>query len=99
MSAKAHAAKKRRKEELRARQIAAMKPTVADAYVAERIARVRAHIVATDDALERAREPLDRERLSRALAALSELERNLSGRPAAGVLKPRPAKEPAVTGY
>ena len=38
--------------------------------------------------LLKARDPLDRERLSRSLAQLQELERILAGRPLPGALRP-----------
>lgn len=67
-----------------------------DDYVTERISRVRAHIVDTDLALSKARDPLDRERLSRALGVLQETERKLAGRPEPGSYKPvRPGREKA----
>jgi hypothetical protein len=59
-----------------------------DPYVKDRLSRTRKHIEELDIALEKAREPLDRERLARALAQLCEVERILAGRPLPGSHRP-----------
>lgn len=71
-------------------EITPRQPTVqpTDAYVQSRLTRIRAHIETTDEALAKAKEPIDRERLARALAALQDQERILAGRPLPGSHRP-----------
>ncbi len=71
-------------------------PAIADGYVQSRLERVRKHIEDTDQALSKASDPLDRERLSRALGVLMEAERKLAGRPDPGSFKPVQGRKAAV---
>jgi hypothetical protein len=66
-------------------------PAYQTGYVAGRLTRIRAHIARLDERLAAATEPLDCERLMRALSLASELERVLDGRPLPG--SRRPGKE------
>jgi hypothetical protein len=60
-------------------------------YVVGRLARVRERIDRVDGLLAEAVDPLDLDRLARALSTLAELERVLDGRPLPG--SRRPGKE------
>jgi hypothetical protein len=66
------------------------------AYVAERIANAREQIEKLTGRARKETDPLNLERLARAMAQWSEQERILSGRPLPGSRKPgeaKPAKE------
>ena len=68
-------------------------------YVSKRIVRVRALIEKAENQLACAVDAQACERLSRSIAALSELERVLSGRPTPGAFRPREPKQGASGGY
>lgn len=99
LAAKSHEAR-RRAAELRAQAVEELhEPQQVDDYVARRIARVRNLIEQAEDKLCVAKDTQDCERLARSIAALSELERVLSGRPSPGAFRPREPKQVAGTGY
>jgi len=59
-----------------------------DPYIRERVRRTREEIVRLEAGLANHPEPRDAAYLSTALSKLSELERQLSGRPLPGTLRP-----------
>ncbi len=58
------------------------------AYLSEQLARVRKHLDRVDAQMEKAKDPLDVERLARARNTLAEQERILAGRPLPGSHRP-----------
>jgi lipopolysaccharide biosynthesis protein len=72
--------------------------TPANPYLAFRLVRTRALINSLEYRLTRCKAPRDIERLSRSIGVLSELERNLAGRPAAGQYRPKLPREAGSTG-
>lgn len=97
-AAKGHAAKREARERKQLAILTAQKlhetESNPDAYVLVQLARVRALLDSIDAQLAMATDPLDRERLARAGATLSERERVLSGRPTPGQLRPRATPRP-----
>lgn len=67
---------------------AALKPLPADQYVAQRLARVRAQLDRLDTMLLEELDPQRLDRLAAASARLSEIERQLAGRPGPGQFRP-----------
>jgi hypothetical protein len=68
--------------------LSAIVPPIADDYTARRIAVTRKQIRMMDDQLSTCSEPKDFKAICDALARLHEIERQLSGRPLPGTLKP-----------
>lgn len=66
-------------------------PTCDNSYLAGRLARVRTQIAKIDELYDKAKDPLDLDRLARAMSTLAELERVLDNRPLPG--SRRPGKE------
>ena len=62
-------------------------------YVGERLKRVRSHIERLDSLIDEEDDPQALDRLASAAAKLSELERQLSGRPLPVLLRPKAEKE------
>lgn len=82
---KGHAARKQRKIE-HAQMVAIMGDQLP--YVAAQVADVRAHIDRLSSLLRDSTDPQTIERLSRAMAVMSERERVLAGRPLPGARRP-----------
>lgn len=92
-SAKGHEAKRQRKARLAtAAALAALQPMpdepLADDYVKQRLACVRAQLGRIDAMLLAETDPQRLDRLAAACARLSEVERQLAGRPAPGAYRP-----------
>lgn len=68
-----------------------------DAYLAERLARVRKQIAMLDVMLEGAAVASEVDKFASALCRLSELARQLSGRPLPGSLRPQAPRTPKFT--
>jgi hypothetical protein len=84
-------------EQERIRQ-AAQNPLPSDAYVAQRLARVRAQLDRIDGMLLLELDPQRLDRLAAAAARLSEVERTLAGRPAPGAYRPSAPRRRAEPG-
>ncbi len=97
LAAKSHEARRRNKELREAEQhmpqpepqIAQPKPD----YISDRLARVRTQIDMLSDMLEAEEDPNKLDRLANAISRMSELERQLAGRPLPGSLKPTQARQ------
>ena len=63
---------------------------IADDYISKKLLRVRKQLARLDDLLDEEDEPALIDRLASAIGRLSEIERNLAGRPLPGSRKPAP---------
>lgn len=70
-------------------------PKPQDTYLASRLARVRKQIDQLSDMLDEETDPQRLDRLACALARVSEIERQLAGRPMPGSRRPAPEADPS----
>lgn len=92
MAAKSHAARRLRAAQADQRaNTPPLTPQIADAFLAERLVRVRKQLDKLDSLIEEERDPNRLDRLASAQSRLSEQKRIMSGRPLPG--SRRPARE------
>jgi len=70
----------------------ALPPLQADNYTVQKLVRVRVQLARLDDLLDSEDDPAKLDRLASAIARLSELERQLAGRPLPGSYRPMPER-------
>ncbi len=90
MAQRKHDLDKLRKAQEREAAKPAQPPEPASSFIAESILRVRERLQSLYKMVEDEKEPQGIDRLCAAIAKLHEVERNLSGRPLPGSLRPKP---------
>ncbi len=70
-----------------------LNPGKEEAYRLKRLSQVRINVSRLDDMLTKASDPMQVDQISRALQRVSEIERQLAGRPMPGSRKPPPERQ------
>jgi hypothetical protein len=99
MAAKSHAARRGRKSMRETPPQSPQADPQIDGYVGERLAHAREEIKRLCDLLAATKGAQDCERLSRAIACWSEIERKLAGRPDPGTYRPTQRRQTGRAGW